>query len=334
MNNSIITSLKKTVEGFSLDSLLKNQRLVIFLVCLVMASIMWLLNALSKNYTTSITYPVRYVNLPENKFIINDPPKQLDLRVNGHGFTLLRHKMRLAFTPVALDITTILNEKGIQSRGGYTIVPSTILDRISGQVSSDLQILDVKPEGISLVFDSLEVRMVPVKPNVDIQFRSRFDLSGNITTRPSTVEITGPRAIVEDIDTIYTRRRLLKSVDEDIVKDISLIIPNEISTKTEKVTLFIPVDEFTEKSFQVPIRIDSLPPDRMVRLFPQEVTLHFSAGLKQYSSINPDSFDFYVKNSDLQSGHISLPVNTGKVPDGIKSLKIYPLHVEYLIEKR
>ena len=334
MYNSIISSLKKIFEGFSFDSLLKNQRLVIFMVCLVMATILWLLNALSKNYTTSISYPVRYVNLPENKFIINDPPKQLDLRVNGHGFTLLRHKMRLAFTPVALDISTILAEKGIHSRGGYTIVPSTVMDKISGQVSSDLQILDVKPDGISLVFDSLETRQVPVKPDIDIQFRSRFDLAGRMSTRPSTVEITGPRAIVEDIDTLYTRRRILKTVDEDIVKEISLVIPDEVSTKTEKVTLLIPVDEFTEKSFQVPIRIDSLPPDRLVRLFPQEVTLHFSAGLKQYSSITPESFDFYVKNSDLQSGHISLPVHTGKTPDGIKSLKIYPLHVEYLIEKR
>ena len=334
MISSIIIHIRKTIEGFSFDSLLKNQRLAIFMICLVIATILWMLNALSKNYTTSISYPVRYINLPDNKFIINDPPKQLDIRVNGHGFTLLRHKMRLAFTPVALDISTILNEQGIQSRDGYTIVASKVLDRISGQISSDLQILDVKPAGISLVFDSLETRQVPVKPNIDIQFRSRFDVAGKISTRPGTVEIIGPRAIVEDIDTLYTRQRILKSVDKDIIKEISLVIPDEINTKTEKVTLFVPVDEFTEKSFQVPIRIDSLPPDRLVRLFPQEVTLHFRTGLKQYSFVTPESFDFYVKNSDLQSGQISLPVHTGKVPDGIKSLKIYPLHVEYLIEKR
>lgn len=334
MNSSIIIRLRKTVEGFSVDSLLKNQRLAVFMICLVIATILWTLNALSKNYTTSISYPVRYINLPDNKFIINDPPKQLDMRVNGHGFTLLRHKMRLAFTPVALDISTILEEQGIQSRGGYTIVPSTVLDRISGQISSDLQILDVKPAGISLVFDSLETRQVPVKPDINIQFRSRFDVAGKISTRPGTVEITGPRAIIETVDTLYTRRRILKSVDKDIIKEIPLIFPKEIKSKTEKVTLLVPVDEFTEKSFQVPIRIDSLPSDRVVRLFPQEVTLHFSAGLKHYSLITPESFDFYVKNSDLQSGHISLPIYTGKVPDGIKSLKIYPLHVEYLIERK
>lgn len=310
-----------------------NQRLVVFIICLFIASILWFLNALSKNYTTDIAYPVKYVNMPKNKFIINEPPRKLQLRVNAHGFTLLRYKLRLAFSPVVLNISQIMEENKVTAGGSYNIQSASILDNISRQISSDINIMNVRPPTLQLIFDSLESRFVPVVANLDIQYLSRFNQAGNIKIIPAFAEITGPRAVIEQTDTIFTNRRLIKNVKSDIEKEISLDIPDKITVDPRKVMVRIPVDEFTEQSFTIPLVIKSLPPDLKVRLFPQEAEVSFSIGLKQFSEVTPDNFSIYVDWVESGNGIVTLPIRINDIPEGIKSLKISPLHVEYLIER-
>lgn len=310
-----------------------NQRLIIFMVCLVIATILWFLNALSKNYTTQIAYPVKYINLPRNKFIINDPPENLQLRVNAHGFTLLRYKLQLAFYPVELNIAEIMEENRMPAGGYVTLRPGDIMEKISGQISSDLNILDVRPAMLSLVFDSLESRMIPVKQNLEIHYMSRFDQAGRVEISPSVVEITGPRAVIMHMDTVFTEFRVYKNIKSDFIREVAVKPPDHMKSNPAKVTVTIPVDEYTEKSFFIPIAIHSLPPDTQVRLFPQEAEISFSIGLKKFSEIIPDAFHVFVDWKDIESGLQFLPIYQDTVPDGLKSLQIKPPHVEYLIEK-
>jgi YbbR domain-containing protein len=332
--NTIKNKLADRINTFlNPEAIRSNQRLVIFVICLFIASILWFLNALSKNYTTEIAYPVKYVNLPKNKFIINEPPRKLQLRVNAHGFTLLRYKLRLAFSPVVLNISEIMEENKVASGGYYNLQSSLILDKISRQISSDINIMNVRPPTLQLVFDSLESRFVPVGANLDIQYLSRFSQAGYMQIVPAFVEITGPRAVIEQIDTVFTQRRFFKNIKSDIEKETALDIPEKISVDPRKVVVKIQVDEFTEQSFTIPLIIKSLPSDIKVRLFPQTVEVSFSIGLKQFSEITPDIFSLYVDWSDAANGVLTLPVRVDDIPESIKSLKISPSHVEYLIER-
>lgn len=323
----------KIIAALDVSSARNNQRLAIFAVCLVIATILWFLNALSKNYTTQIAYPVKYVQLPRNKFIINEPPKNLQLRVNAHGFTLLRYKLHLAFYPVELNISEIMVENRLPSGSLLTIKPGDILEKITIQISNDLNILDVRPSSIHLVFDSLESRMLPVVSRPDIHYMSRFGQAGDISVIPPMVEVTGPRAAMEKTDTIYTEKRTFRNVKTDIVKDISIEIPASFEVQPEKVTVTVPVDEFTEKSFQVPVAIHSLPPGKRIRLFPRQAEVSFSIGLKSFSEITAETVKIYVDWQDAESGLPFLPLRADSITSKLKSLKISPRNVEYLIEQ-
>ncbi len=325
--------IRKIRKILDTESLRSNQRQVIFAVCLVIASILWFLNALSKSYTTNISYPVKYVNLPKNKFIINEPPRKLQLRVNAHGFTLLRYKLSLTFSPVVLNIAGIMEENRFQSGGNINIQSGIILDKITGQISSEINILDVRPTSLQLMFDSLESRIVPVGSRIEVQFMSRFGQSGDLNIFPPEVEVTGPRVLVEKTDTIFTKFRHFKNVESDLAKELRLEIPTQLTVDPGKVMVKVPVDEYTEKSFTLPIHIRSLPEGTHVRLFPQEAELSFSIGLRQFSEVTPETLTVFVDWEDIENGITNLPLYTTEAPKGIKSLKILPQHVEYLIER-
>ena len=38
-------------------------------MCLLIATVLWFLNALSKDYSTTIAYPVKYIDAPKNQFL-------------------------------------------------------------------------------------------------------------------------------------------------------------------------------------------------------------------------------------------------------------------------
>ena len=50
-----------------------NRNIVSYLICVVIASILWFLNTLSKDYLTEITYPVKYTNFPAGKYPVPHP---------------------------------------------------------------------------------------------------------------------------------------------------------------------------------------------------------------------------------------------------------------------
>ena len=334
MKVSIEKLIGKVGNNLNAEAIRNNQKMIIFLICLIIATILWFLNALSKNYITSISYPVKYVNLPENKFIINEPPRHLDLKVNAHGFTLLRYKMKLAMTPVVLNISEILLENRSSGNASYSIPTSSFSDMIANQVSSDIRIMDIRPLNISLVFDSLESRLVPVKSRWEIQFKPRFDYSGSTVISPEKVRVSGPRALMDPIDTIYTVAKVFRNVDETIDQEIALEIPPKTTVEPKKVNIYSPVDEYTENSFSLPIRIKSLPEGEILRLFPQEAVVSFRIGLRQFATASQDSFHIYVDYQDILNGSATLPVYHRDTLSGVKNLKISPAHVEYLIEKK
>jgi len=326
--------LKSIHYLFNPVSIRSNQRLVIFLVCLFIATILWFLNALSKNYTTILSYPVKYVNLPKNKFIINNPPSNLQLRVNAYGFTLLRYKISFANSPVLLNISEIMDENRIVPGGVLNLQTSIITENIRNQFSSDIQVIDVRPSIVQLVFDSLESRRLPVASRLELHYSTRFGQSGNITINPPTVEVTGARALIENLDTIYTERKIYRNVKASLEREVTLEMPDKMTLEPKKVTIRIPVDEFTEKSMIVPLSIRSKPDEVNIRLFPREVEVSFSVPLKRFAEITPETLELYINWEDVEKGLTHLPVYSNAVAEGIKSLKINPTHIEYLIEKK
>jgi YbbR domain-containing protein len=172
-----------------------------------------------------------------------------------------------------------------------------------------------------------------VVANADIQYLPRFFNSGEMEIIPPVVKVTGPRALVQKTDTIYTRYRRFRKVKSDLDKELTLDIPDGFSADPKKVSIQLPVDEFTQKSFYSPITIRSLPAGIIVRLFPRDAEISFSVGLKQYSEVTPENFTVYVEWEDIENGLTVLPLRTGDIPEGLRSLNINPKHVEYLIER-
>lgn len=310
-----------------------NRTLVVFAICLVIATVLWFLNALSKEYTTSISHPVQYVDLPRNKFIINNPPEKLNLKISAHGFALLRYKMGTSFSPLTINVTE-LTEQTPQVTGGFFIISSDNLkSEISAQLAPELHLASISPGVFTIAFDSLEVKQVPVAPAVEFHFKPRFGLSSEILFTPSRVTISGPQTAIDATDTIFTITKAFKNLESSFSQEIPLVIPQQLIVEPGSVRMSVDIDEFTEKNMRIPVWVDNQPDDAKIRLFPNEVEVSFKVALSRYALIKTEDIALSVSWDDILQNQQQLQVNVIKLPQGVNSLKITPAHVEFLIEK-
>jgi len=323
------------IPGFSkLEKLRQDKRVIVYLICVLIATILWFLNALGKDYNTTLEFPVKYVNVPKNRFLANDPPEYFSLKVNAHGFSLLRQKLHLSFTPIILNINSLVSNAKPNSQLSYVIRTSGLINKISKQISNEISILEVEPEILTLVLDSLRSKEVPVSANIGLTFKAQYEITSPIVITPSTVKVVGPTTILNKVDSIYTVRKEFKNVEQDINTEIELIEPKKTHLTPRKVKAIITVDEFTEKILTAPITVKNKPDSVNVKFFPDKVKVSFMVGLSRFSGISGDDFLFTVPYSVIQKGDAQVTVTLEKHPMFIKNLKFTPETFEYLIEKK
>lgn len=325
--NKNLTDISDYVKVVKLRN---NRRIVVFLVCLIIATSLWFLNALGKDYTAKVTYPVKYINPPANQFLADKTPVKLDLTIFGQGFTLLRFKF-LSFSPIILDIAEIT--KNIDSNSGtYRILSKNLINEISEQFSEEIKISEVNPEILDIVLDSLVTKTVPVELDLNVEFIPQFNLKSPIFTKPDKIEITGPTLVLEKINAVKTKVNIINKLETSIKQEIDLIHPEKTTISPEKVTLTIDVEKYTEKELKIPVEIKNKPDKVKMKIFPSEVKVLFTVGLSRFENIKTSDFGASVDYNTIVKDINNLNIILYKKPDFIQSVRFNPEKVEFLIE--
>lgn len=320
------------IQGFSkVENFKNNKQAIAFLVCVVIATALWFLNALGKDYSTTISYPVKYVNAPARKFLANEPPSELELKVDAHGFTLLRHKLSLSFSPIILNLSNITNGIHPQNRT-YEVNTNRHLKRISSQVSNEIEIREVQPEILYIVLDSLKSKNIPIKADVELTYKPQFSLKNPVSVQPSTIKITGPAATIDTINFLYTEHKTYKDLDATIVQRLEIVHPISTTIVPEEILLKVEVEKFTEKELRIPIQVKNKPADVNIKLFPSEVKIRCLVGLSEFDEITSSDFRAVADYNSINTSSSNLAITIEQKPAFIELIRFAPENVEYLIE--
>lgn len=308
-----------------------KRNVVTYGVCVIIATVLWFLNALNKEYTTEITYPIKYMDLPKGKLLVSEPPKEMTLAIKAHGFALLRYSISTSFLPIVLNVNSLLDKK---DQLEYTVNTSEIKDRISAQLTTDIQLISIKPESITFQFSRFESKRVPVIPRVDYTLKRQYMLKNDISVTPDYVDISGPASILDTLKAVYTEPISLKNLSKDVTKTVSFeeIYGTQINENDAKVK--VEVERFTESKKTVPLVVKNLPDTLLIRLFPHAIDVTFDVGLSRYEVVSDTSFSFYVDYNQIKNNPASLKIQIERSPRHIKDLVFTPETVEYLIEKK
>ncbi|HUS87541.1 MAG TPA: hypothetical protein VMW76_09895 [Bacteroidales bacterium] len=319
----------------NLRSRIINRNVGIFTFFLLLAFVFWFLNALSKDMTGRIKYPVRYTDFPKEMALLNELPQELDLTLEGPGYSILKTRLSGNKPPVIIDVSDMnytMVEDG--SRFRLFVLTYGLRDMIKRQMRAEFDITEINPDTITFEFDKLTRKKVPVVANVDVSTQRQFMVNGDITCMPDSVLISGPESIIDTIDLLLTRHE--KFVQLNQTHTATLIVESipKISISQKKVEVTIPVEQYTEAVFTLLIKLINVPDTARIRLFPDRINIQCIVPLSDYNKLADAPLEAVIDFAGIVVRSTSrLKVEVRNIPDYIGSFKYNPEQVEYLIEK-
>ncbi|MFV0555187.1 MAG: hypothetical protein ACK5LR_10865 [Mangrovibacterium sp.] len=309
-----------------------NKNIISFAVCVFIATSLWFLNALNKEYSIELSYPIKYTNLPKDKFLTNTPPAHFILQVNAGGFSILRHKMSMSFTPLVLNYETLISEKHrTDSTLYFSIQTKELENKIANQVSSELKVQSISPYSIDFMFDQLKKKRMPIEPNVSFVLAKQHFISNAISFTPDSIDVYGPSSIIDTMKAVYTEKHHYDKLNQPVRRNVSIAQVKNLQYSHKRVVMEVPVEEYTEQTLSVPIQITNAPEDLKIKLFPDRVSVKFMVSLSNYGNLSAREFKVIADYRQAESNGDVLKTELFYSPDYIYSISMTPSRVEYLI---
>lgn len=318
-----------------LRSSFQQGRAITFIIFLVLSATFWFIRALGEEYESSVDYPVRYINFPENKVLVGQVPYKLRLTVRTRGFNIIRNKLNLKLVPLRFNVNAFsLNSKGVDT---FFIVTETVKNVLSAELN-DMTILDISPDTLFFKLSGISVRKVPVVPVLSMHskfFQQQFMLNGKIEVFPDSIIITGPRAIVDSIDHVSTVPIRYNNLSGTVQNDFNLQPLDMVTFSQQRVSCTIPVDRFTEVETRESVVPVNVPDSVNLIPIPGQVSITYRVSISNYNRVKTNPIvprvDFNeIKESDTPWLNVFLT----DTPGFVSNLRFNPKVIEFLIARK
>lgn len=307
---------------------IERRRVFSLLACLLLAIAAWLFMALNNKYVYTAKTVLIYKNFPQNRAFYPLQSDTVDLQVEGTGWQLLFARLRINPQSISVSLNQ-LNKKDF-------VVFSDQLYNINKQLESTQKVISVKPDTLYFDFTKRTVKKVPVKLNQKLDFVKQYGVASEIILNPKYVMVTGPKEELEKIVSLPTETLKLNKVQNSTTVRVNMqhsahkninILPSIIEVK-------LPVDEFTEKTLEIPLKIINNRNYSNIRLYPKKVKVTFLVALSYFQQVDEDFITAIVDADEWSVLHHSkFTVKLTEFPDYCKLVKISPYKVDFVVEK-
>ena len=160
-------------------------------LCLFAASVFWIFNALNKEYSTNVSFPLRFA-FDDEKFVPVDPmPEMLTLNVKGNGWDLLRKSLGYKVQDVLIAI----------DRPGETKkIPGSALAPIAAGQVTPLHVNFAVTDTLHFQIEPKVARRLALVADLSgVTFRKGLGRTSDVVILPDTGDVEGPRSVIESL---------------------------------------------------------------------------------------------------------------------------------------
>ncbi len=309
----------------------KSDRLV-FIICILIAAVFWLLIKLSGEYTVENTLKIKFGNEPPGLRVTKMIDSTLSLSLTARGFSILR--MNLFNKLKYLDVN--VNKCTVEPKGNseYAIYTQELTSSLAEKLGVSEKNILLSKAIITFDMEKTSKKKVPIVPVYSLQFNSQFDLYKNVTADPSSVVVYGPKSILDTLKSISTNKFVREHVMSNYLVNVGLLNPdpNTLRLSISEVALNFRVEKFTESEIMIPIDLTNV--KYKIKTFPSEVKVYYRVAQIDFNKVHPRQFNISLVLNNiqvLQANELSLKLT--KQPDFVRNVRIVPSDVEFLIMK-
>ena len=263
------------------------------LLSLVLGALIWLLVSGEQVVERALRIPLEFTNLPAALELVGDTPELVEVRVRGSSGTLSR--------VASGELMAVLDLRS--ARSGRRLFHLTAADV---RAPFGIEVVQILPSNVSVVFEPSATKVVPVVPEVDGEPLDGYVVR-SVASDPATVEVIGPATAVARLTEAMTEPVPVAKADSTIVEEVNMGITDPSVRLVEPGSAKVTVTIAPAPAEWAVTGIRVLPRTEGVQVTPAAVTV-FVRGPRELRASRPDDYEAMVDTEGLQSGTFQLPV--------------------------
>jgi len=197
-----------------------------------------------------------------------------------------------------------------------------------------VSVMQVVPPSLVFKWVPRATRELPVEISLDGKLAPGLEWAGEAEVFPGTIEVDGPRDVVNSMRTVRSMEVDVSELEEGVVqREVPLVgAPANTSFEAQTVLVTLRVRPKLKERVLSPLRVDA---EGVVprALRPRAITARIRGPETMVDQINPASVLAIVNmtGSPIKKGQAVVPVELRGLPDGVEVLGIEPAAVTVLL---
>ncbi len=209
-------------------------------LCLIAATVFWFFNALNKEHTATISFPVDFQYNQATFIPVKALPQNVKLNITGSGWDLLRKSLGFKVVPLLIELERPVETQKISPTAILALAATQFSQTKINHVASDTLMLSLEPK------KSKKVKLA-LRRN-QLRFELGFGISSPLVILPDSVQVDGPAsAILKMPDSIllpFPPGRVSNNVKEEL--EIKSPVEESIVVSPNMATVMFEVSELAD----------------------------------------------------------------------------------------
>lgn len=286
------------------------------------ATVFWFFNALNKNYSANITFPLTFEYNDETFVPVKPLPTSLRLNVSGMGWDLLRKSSGLKVPPLVIPL-----ERPSETR---KIVGSMLPAHLATQLEG-LQINFVLTDTLQIEVDERARRKFGIAiDSLRRYLHPDYGLFGSVQISPDSVWIDGPKRVVNELPDVLTLALPRRNISKDFSEEIEIVFKNNESVKRNPpvIEVAFELEKLIEVNDHVPLDLIHASSKTRAAFTGKEVNFTYRLPGSLLKKFSADSIRATIDLSDFQKGnHKLVPLIEG-LPQQAYLVKVDTVRVD------
>jgi hypothetical protein len=320
----LFKSAKKKMNVFVSE--LNWKKTFTFLFFLFLSFVFWMLQSMQEDYEMQITVPFS-CNIPPEMAFIETPPAYITARIRDRGNALLNYSLRKTYINVDADMPA-------GGTGKIVLSPSDLEAELLKKLSPATSLLNFSPQQISLSYSKRKEKRLPVVFDGDVVTAPGYTVSGEMSFEPAEVDVSGGDSVIDTLTEIHTEYVEIKNAEKTISRKVKLQSTGGIVIVPDAISILVPVEEYTEKTFDIHVSGVDVPEGYAIRMFPSFVKITCNVPVSLFREVSANTFAVEVSLADLDSLHPNiLPLKIKEKPSWIKQISLSQESIEFILEQ-
>jgi YbbR domain-containing protein len=266
---------------------------------------LWFTVAGEQTVERSLRIPLELRNRPERLELVEGPPATVEVRVRGTSGLLGQLSQGDVVAMIDLSL----------AKPGHRFFHLT---RTQVRVPFGVEVVDVTPGTISLRFEPMQSRKVPVVPLIEGEPAPGY-VVGKVSVDPATAEVAGPESALQRLKEADTEpvsvsgaRATIREAVTIGVSDTSLRLTEPVNATVTVQIEPMPVDRLVA---QVPVHIHNAGRGLSAQVVPAAIVVAARGSKDAVDALRPDSIAAYVDLAGLGPGRYNLSVRVEPPPE-------------------